>query len=76
MLLGDAGSRGLVDFGSKVQPSVARSSGEAESTHVGEVAKGLSDSPITQQFFFLFFENNGPRANARPPANSDSKEKA
>ena len=24
----------------------------------------------------LFFENNGPRANARPPANSDSKEKA
>ena len=26
--------------------------------------------------FFLFFENNGPRANARPPANSDSKEKA
>ena len=31
-------------------------------------------------FFLLFspffFENNGPRANARPPANSDSKEKA
>ena len=24
----------------------------------------------------FFFENNGPRANARPPANSDSKEKA
>ena len=47
MLLGDGGSKGLIHFGSKVQPSVARSSGESESTHVGEVAKGLSESPVT-----------------------------
>ena len=47
LLQGPEGSRGLIDFGSKVQPSVARSSGESDSTHVGEVAKGLSESPVT-----------------------------
>ena len=48
LLQGEYGSRALIDYGSKVQPSTARSSGESETTHVGEVCKGLSESPITE----------------------------
>ena len=46
LLSGEAGSKGLLDFGSKVQHSVTRSSGEAETTQLGETIKGLSDAGV------------------------------
>ena len=46
LFTGEGGSKGLVDFGSKVQHSVTRSSGEAETTQLGETVKGLADTSI------------------------------
>ena len=46
MLSGPKGTKGLLDYGSKVQHSVSRSSGEAETKQLGETLKGLADAGV------------------------------
>ena len=54
LMTGPSGTIAPLDFGCKVQPSTARSSGESETTHLGEVCKGLTESPITEHEHDLF----------------------
>ena len=41
-------TKALFDYGCKAQPSTAKSSGESDTTHVGEVCKGMTDSAVTE----------------------------
>ena len=54
IVLGDHGSRAMIAEGSKGQPSVAKSSGEAELKAVDEIVKSIETAPSTELEIELF----------------------
>ena len=48
MLDGKHGTKGLLDYGCKFQPSVSKSSGESETVAVDQVAKALNEDEPTK----------------------------